>query len=98
MNHVAASGLVPDVTYFMDIPIYEVERRMHEQRAQVDRMESGGKGFYEAVRKGYLHLAAEERRFEVVDGLLPVEAVHSIVWQRFQKQIELAQKTQHNLQ
>jgi len=98
LNHVAASGLVPDITFFMDIPIYEVERRMHEQKAQVDRMESSGKGFYEAVRKGYLHLAAEEKRFEVVDGLLPVEAVHTIVWQRFQKQIVRAQQTQRNLQ
>jgi dTMP kinase len=87
VNHIAASWLVPDITFFMDIPVHEVEGRMHKEKSRVDRMESSGKGFYEVVRKGYLQLAAEEKRFEVVDGLLPVEAVHAIVWRRFQKQI-----------
>jgi dTMP kinase len=86
VNHIAAAGLVPDVTFFMDIPVHEVEERMRKQKSRADRMESSGKGFYETVRKGYLQLAAEEKRFEVVDGLLPVDAVHAIIWERVQKE------------
>jgi dTMP kinase len=88
VNHVAAAGLVPDITFFMDIPVHEVEARMRKQENQVDRMESSGEGFYEAVRKGYLQLAAEEKRFEVVNGLSPIESVHTIIWERFRKQTE----------
>jgi dTMP kinase len=94
INDVAASGLVPHITFFMDIPVQEVEGRMHKQTSRVDRMESSGKGFYEAVRTGYLQLAAEEKRFEVVDGMLSIEAVHTIIWERFQKQMALQQRTQ----
>jgi thymidylate kinase len=50
-------------------------------------MESSGRGFYERVRHGYLQLAQEERqRFEVLDGLRPVEEIHNIVWNRFLRQ------------
>lgn len=86
INRAATSGLVPDITFFMDIPIQEVEKRMHQQKLGADRMESSGKAFYERVRNGYLRLAQEEQgRFEVLDGLRPVEEIHNIIWSRFQR-------------
>lgn len=92
VNHIAATGLVPDITFFMDIPVHQVEERMRKQESRADRMESSGQGFYERVRKGYLQLAAEEKRFEVVDGLLPVDAVHAMIWERVQKQAVQARR------
>ena len=87
INRAATKGLAPDITYFLDIPVNEVETRMRQQKSGADRMESSGRGFYERVRHGYLQLAQEERqRFEVLDGLHPVEEIHNIVWNRFLRQ------------
>jgi dTMP kinase len=85
INRAAAGGLVPDVTFFIDIPVSEVERRMVEHKAGADRMELSGRDFYERVRQGFLRLASTEPRFEVLDGLLGIEEIHERVWKRFER-------------
>lgn len=85
INRSAAGGLVPDVTFFIDIPVSEVERRMMQHKAGADRMETSGRAFYERVRQGFLHLASTEPRFEVLDGLLERQDIHERVWQRFER-------------
>lgn len=80
VNQLATDGLVPDVTFFIDIPVHEVERRIQERKEGKDRMESSGRAFYERVRKGYLTLAVEENRFRVIDGMKSIEEIHSQVW------------------
>jgi dTMP kinase len=84
INHSAAAGLVPDLTFFIDIPVSEVERRMLRQKTGADRMELSGRGFYERVREGFLRLAANEPRFEVIDGLKEIEEIHAEVWKRYE--------------
>ncbi len=85
INRTAAQGLVPDLTCFIDIPVDEVERRMKRYSSCADRMESIGREFYERTRAGYLALAEQERRFTVLNGLKPVEEVHSQIWHRVQE-------------
>jgi dTMP kinase len=80
VNQCASSGLVPDLTFFLDIPVSEVERRMHRSKTSRDRMESNGAEFYERTRKGYLDIAKQESRFRIVDGLQPVEAIQETIW------------------
>jgi len=80
VNHCASAGLVPDLTFFLDIPVHEVERRMQRSRSSKDRMESNGVGFYERAREGYLDIAKHERRFRVVDALQPIESIHETIW------------------
>lgn len=87
INRVAADGLAPKITYFIDIPVEEVERRMIAQKTGADRMEISGRVFYERVRQGYLHLAHEETRFEVIDGMLGIEEIHQEAWSRFEMEI-----------
>lgn len=87
MNRVAANGLVPAITYFIDIPVSEIEQRMMHQKAGADRMEMSGRAFYERVREGFLQLAKEEPRFEVVDGRLSIEEIRQNIWSRFQKEL-----------
>lgn len=84
VNRVAAHGLVPDLTFFFDIPVPELQQRMKRQNASADRMESSGLEFYERVRKGYLTLANEESRFRVLDGTKPVRELHESVWEQFE--------------
>lgn len=86
INYIASSGLVPDITYFIDIPVAEVERRMLLQKSGADRMEMSGRAFYERVREGFLHLAGAEPRFEVIDGRLGIEEIRERVWKRFERE------------
>ena len=80
VNECASSGLVPDLTFFLDIPVNEVERRMRRSRTAKDRMESNGSGFYERVREGYLDIAKNESRFRILDGLQPVDSIQESTW------------------
>ncbi len=91
INGLASHGLVPTITYFMDIPVEEVEHRMVRLKASADRMEMSGRAFYARVREGFLKLAAEQPRFEVIDGRLSVEEIHKAVWARFEKELKAEQ-------
>ncbi|MCF8266882.1 MAG: dTMP kinase [Ignavibacteriales bacterium] len=68
---------VPAITFFIDIPVSEVKRRKGLISAsKIDRIESSDENFYNAVRHGYLELAGTAERFNVIDGLQPIETVH----------------------
>lgn len=79
INQCASSGIVPDLTFFLDIPVNEVERRMLRSHTSKDRMESNGRGFYERVREGYLDIAKKENRFHVIDGLQAVDTIQEAI-------------------
>jgi len=87
INRVAADGLVPHITYFIDIPVAEVEQRMLRQKKGADRMEMSGKAFYERVREGFLRLAREEKRFEIIDGMRDIDTIHTQVWTRMEQEL-----------
>lgn len=71
----AAGGLVPDLTFLLDIPVaISRERASVRDAGAGDRMEREGTDFYERVRHGYLDLAREPR-FKVIDATKPPEDV-----------------------
>ncbi|RPI04539.1 MAG: dTMP kinase [Ignavibacteriae bacterium] len=80
INRYATGSLAPDVTFFLDIPIREIEKRMHSAKTNKDRMESNGIEFYERVRNGFLQLAKTESRYCIIDGLQPIDDLHDIIW------------------
>ncbi len=86
INRIAADGLVPDITYFIDIPVAEIEQRMTHQKKGADRMEMSGWAFYERVREGFLRIAQEEKRFEVIDATLGIQEIQERIWSRYQKE------------
>ena len=81
INRYATGGLVPDVTFFLDIPIREIDKRMHSSKSNKDRMESNSIEFYERTRSGYLQIAKTESRYCVIDGLQPIDDLHELIWQ-----------------
>jgi len=81
INRFATGGLVPDLTFFLDIPIREIEKRISAAKTNKDRMESSGMEFYERVREGYLQIAKKEPRYHIINGLQPVDDVHEIIYQ-----------------
>ncbi len=81
INKIATLGVVPDVTFFVDIPIDEIKHRIEAAKSSMDRMESSGDSFYERVRQGYFEIAKSElERFHIIDGLKKVEAIHNDIW------------------
>jgi dTMP kinase len=81
VNRAAVDGTVPDITFLVDIPVEEVERRRRASGLGTDRMESSGREFYERVRSGYLEIARQEpQRVVSIDGMMPVERVHEAIW------------------
>ncbi|MER3523325.1 MAG: dTMP kinase [Ignavibacteria bacterium] len=81
INRVATGGTMPDLTFLVDIPIEEIQRRKTNAGLSFDRMESSGRAFYERVRKGYHHLAsAEPQRWVCLDGLRPIDELQRNVW------------------
>ena len=72
LNSIATDGLVPDLTLLLDLdPVLSLQRAK-EKTAEVnqsgDRIEAEKIEFHQQVRKGYLELAHEEERIEIVDG------------------------------
>lgn len=81
---------MPDVTFLVDIPIEEIERRKTKAGLAFDRMEGAGRAFYERVRDGYRALAAgEPQRWVSLDGLRPIDELAETIWNA----VEQKQKT-----
>ena len=79
LNELATGGLVPDLTFLVDLSPAEGRARMGDR--QRDRMEREESEFHERVRAGYLELAQRHpRRFRVLDGRLSKEALQEEAW------------------
>ena len=69
LNSVATSGLVPHLTFLIDLDPKTCCRRMAGMNKKADRLETAGLDFQKRVREGYLEIATEEAaRFRVLDG------------------------------
>lgn len=77
IHEVAIGNNVPDITFFLDIPVsLAAERRAKKNNDELDRIELSDDGFYERVRQGYLQLAKKEKRFRVLDGTMKIDEIH----------------------
>lgn len=71
---------IPDLTFFIDIPVEEAERRKAlNSNVELDRIEVSKDGFFERVRNGYLYLCQKEKRFRKINGLLSIEEISEII-------------------
>ena len=74
INNFAIDSCLPDITFLLDMDAREAHGRIQRREQPADRMESEPLAFYEAVREGYLRLAAAEpARFVVLDATLTEE-------------------------
>jgi len=85
LNRVSVSGLKPDLTLLIDIPLNFFSKRMRRNNKKKDRIEKEKMDFYKRVRKGYLKIARKEKkRFKVIDGSGEIEAV----WREVKKSVD----------
>lgn len=82
----ATAGLMPDLTIYLDIDVQEgLKRKQAGGAEEWNRMEEKALAFHQAVRAGYLQLAAAEpQRWLVVDAAQSIEAVHAEIFSRVQ--------------
>lgn len=75
MSRFASKGIMPDLTFLLDIPIKEGLSRV-AHRGESNRLDEETLGFHEAVQRGYAELAAENpKRIARIDAALSKEAV-----------------------
>ena len=76
----AVQGLLPDLTILLDMDAASALARRDKTGNTPDRLESEKVEFFEAVRQGYLQLAAAEpQRFFVVDATASVEEMAAVI-------------------
>ncbi|PJA96953.1 MAG: dTMP kinase [Ignavibacteriales bacterium CG_4_9_14_3_um_filter_34_10] len=76
----AIGEAIPDITFFIDIPIEEMEKRkLQFSFESLDRIELSQKRFYEKVRQGYLNLSKKNNRFVKIDGRKSIQDIHKLI-------------------
>lgn len=75
VNDLATDGLVPDITFLIDVPLELAIRR--RKGMGDDRMEAESKLFFSHVMQGYMALAQKHQdRIHVIDGTDSMEDIH----------------------
>jgi dTMP kinase len=83
----ATGGLVPDVTFYIDVPVETGLAR--RQRGETNRLDQKDLAYHARVREGFLKMAqAEPRRWIVIDGTRPMEEVQQEIRTRLEQKLE----------
>lgn len=82
INQFACGSLLPDLTLLIDLdPEIGLQRAREGRNAPLDRMEQEALDFHQAVRRGYLELAAiDEERIRVLDGSQTIDHLEDRIW------------------
>ncbi|WPJ94840.1 dTMP kinase [Coraliomargarita algicola] len=89
INQFAIGSTRPDLTLLIDLPPEIGLARVHKRSdGQLDRMEQEAIEFFQAVRQGYLALAAAEpQRFHVLDGSQSIQSLQDEIWELVQNKL-----------
>lgn len=80
LQNFVLSGVTPDITFFLDIPVDDSDKRKENSgRQNLDRIELSKKVFYQKVREGYCKLTEEFERIKRIDGLKPINEIRNII-------------------
>jgi len=83
LNRLAADGLKPTLTVFLDVPIEAARSRIEPD--SLDVLENQQQEFHQRVRQGYLEMAANNpETWLTIDGTLPVDTIAEQIWARLQ--------------
>jgi dTMP kinase len=85
-NEIGSCGVVPAMTFLIDVEPKTALERKKRLKKKSDRMEAEGLDFQTRVRLGYLDIArAEPERVVVVNGHGSIEDIHRQIWQTFNR-------------
>jgi len=80
INYIATDGLMPDLTFILDLPVNIGLARARARCGDENRYESLDYAFHERVRKGFLSLAeATPSRYVIIDGEKGIDEVNEVI-------------------
>ena len=90
MNTIATDGLIPDITFILDIDPQKATERL--KTVNPDRMEAAGIDFFKKIRQGYCQIREQNQsRCIVINGEKPQKdiskEIHHIIMERFRKEL-----------
>ncbi len=92
-NEIGSCGLLPEITFYIDMEPAEALLRRAHRPGTVDRLESEGLSLQQRVRKGYLHILAQNaKRIIRINGGDDIDAIHEMIWTAFQNRWAVRQK------
>ena len=87
-NRAATGGLLPDISFLLDIPVEEGLKRKNKR--ETNRFEREELAFHERVRQGYLGLAGVDlKRFVVIDARLDRKTIAGIIWRQVSEKLKI---------
>ena len=89
MNTIATDGLIPDITFILDIDPQKATERL--KTVNPDRMEAAGIDFFKKIRLGYCQIREQNKsRCIIIDGEKSQKdiskEIHHIIMERFKKE------------
>ena len=82
INRAATGGLLPGLTFILDINPDQVLDRKKQRNLEIDRLESAGDDFYERIHKGYHKIAElDPIRVKLIDATESINQIKTKIWE-----------------
>jgi len=89
-NSLGACGLIPDLTFIIDVDVNTAVKRRQKVNEKADRLESEGMEFQNRVREGYLSIAKlESQRIFLLKGDRTIEDLSEEIFNIFNNRFKL---------
>ncbi len=86
LNHTATSGLMPDLTFVLDLPPEIGIQRQQDSATDRNRLDNEPLESHRKVREGYLFAArSDPHRVKVIDATQSPDAVHADLLAEYQR-------------
>jgi dTMP kinase len=86
INQYATDGILPELTFFIDVKPEIGLSRIKEAGRVMDRLDLEQDSFHHLVREGYLQVAAMfPKRIRIIDGNRNLEAIHQEIKEQILK-------------
>ncbi|MFH0886939.1 MAG: dTMP kinase [bacterium] len=86
---IASQGIVPNITFLLDVPSELGLKRVDSARYVYDRFESELLAFHRRVRKAFLNIAAKEKkRIKVIDTRISIKEVQENITKIIDKELK----------
>lgn len=86
INNIATQHLVPDITFYLRLPLQEAARRT--QHSSKDRMEQAGDEFFRKVIEGFDTLARQNPRFRIINSMQGIEEAQRQILEMLQPELD----------
>ncbi len=91
INQAATEGLLPGLTFILDIDTAAVNKRKQKRNSATDRLEISGDEFYDRVLKGYNKMAElEPERIKIINARNSIDKIFNEIWEFVSLKLDLS--------